>query len=98
MHIALAPFRPGQGVTEDVLMATSDAFEDQFARHQDGIIRRIPVRDGASGFADIVFLEDETATERVLEAEQNSEACATFFSIMDGDAPHGVYEVIKSYE
>ncbi|MGH8823516.1 MAG: hypothetical protein ACRDVN_03445 [Jiangellaceae bacterium] len=97
MRIALAPFRLKEGITEDHLVATSDHFEQNFVRHQTGILRRILVRDGVGGFVDVVFFEDEAAIERVLEAEQKSEVCAAFFSIMDGDDAHSVYEVIKSY-
>jgi hypothetical protein len=66
--------------------------------HQDGIVRRILVRDGKGGYADIVFFEDVQAIERVLEAEQNSEVCAAFLSIMDEDDSHRVFEVLKTYE
>lgn len=97
MHIALAPFRLKGGVSQDELVAASDDFEREFVRQQDGIVRRILVRDGAGGFADVVFFADEAAIARVVEAEQNSPVCAAFLSIMDGDDAHRVYEVIKSY-
>lgn len=45
-----------------------------------------------------MFFEDLPAIDRVIEAEQNSEVCAAFFSIMDGDDSHRVYEVMKTYE
>jgi hypothetical protein len=97
MHIALAHFRLRGGVSEEALVATSDDFEQQFVRRQDGIVRRILVKDGDTGYADIVFFRDAAAIDRVIEAEQNSEVCAAFFSIMDADEPHRVYEVLKTY-
>jgi hypothetical protein len=97
MHIALAPFRLRDGVSEEALLATSDDFEQQFVRRQDGIVRRILVKDGDTGYADIVFFRDAAAIDRVIEAEQNSEVCAAFFSIMAGDEPHRVYQVLKTY-
>lgn len=33
-----------------------------------------------------------------MEAEQNSDACAAFFSIMDDGGAPRVFEVLKSYE
>ena len=98
MHIALAPFRLATGVTEDDLIAASDGFDRDFVRHQEGILRRILVKDGAGGYADVVFFADLAAIERVVEAEQRSEVCAAFFSIMDGEDQHRVYEVIKNYD
>ena len=33
MHVALAPFRLNEGISEDDLMTTSDAFEKKFVQH-----------------------------------------------------------------
>ncbi|MFI6333295.1 hypothetical protein ACIBBG_34275 [Micromonospora chersina] len=98
MHIALAPFGLQAGVSEDTLLSASDRFEEEFASKQDGIIKRILVKDGEGGYADIVFFRDLQSVDKVVEAERNSDVCATFFSIMDSDGSHRVYEVLKSYE
>ena len=99
MHIALAPFQLKAGVSENALLTASDRFEQEFASKQDGIIRRVLVKDGGGGgYADFVFFRDLESIERVIEAEQNSDVCAAFFSIMDGDGSHHVYEVLKSYQ
>lgn len=98
MHIAIAPFRLKDGIDQNELLTASDGFEEDFVSTQTGIIRRILVRDDHGGFADIVFFEDLAAIDRVLEAEQNSEVCAKFFSIMEDDDSHRVFEVLKVYE
>ena len=99
MHIALAPFQLKAGVSENALLTASDRFEQEFASKQHGIIRRVLVKDGeGGGYADLVFFRDLESIQRVLETEQNSDVCAAFFSIMDGDGSHHVYEVLKSYE
>jgi hypothetical protein len=98
MHIALAPFKLKHGVAEETLLNTSEEFENLFVRKQDEILRRILVRDHDGGYADIVFFEDEKAIERVVEAERHSDVCAAFFSIMDDDGSHRVFEVLKTYE
>jgi hypothetical protein len=67
-------------------------------KEQQGVVRRVLVKDGEGGYADIVFLEDADAIERVVAAEQTSEVCGAFFSIMEGDDTHHVYEVIKTYQ
>jgi hypothetical protein len=98
MHIALAPFRLKAGVSEDMLVSTSDDFQKRFVQKQDGILKRILVKDTGGGYADIVYFADLAAIDRVVEAEQNSEVCAAFFSIMEGDGSHHVYEILKTYE
>lgn len=45
-------------------------------QRQEGILRRIPVKDGEDGFADAVLVEDDAAIRRVVEGEHNSEVCA----------------------
>jgi len=99
MHIALAPFGLKTGVSEDALLGASDRFEEEFVSKQDGIIKRILVKDGeGGGYTDIVFFRDLQSIDKVVEAERYSDVCAAFFSIMDGDGSHRVYEVLKSYE
>lgn len=99
MHIALAPFELKAGVSEEALLRASDQFEEEFARTQDGIIRRILVKDSeGGGYADLVFFADLESMGQVIEAEMNSEVCAAFFSVMDTDGSHRAYEVLKSYE
>jgi hypothetical protein len=98
MHIVIAPFRPKQGVTEDVMLGTSDDFDEQFVRKQDGILKRILVKDGEGGYADIVFCNDAAAIDRVIQAEQDSDVCAAFFALIDDeDHPH-IYEAVKTYD
>lgn len=98
MHIALAPFTLKPGVTLERLLDTSEEFERSFVQGQEGIQRRILLRGTDGDYADLVFFSNEQAMERVLEAEQDSDACAAFFAIMEDDgAPH-VYEVLKTYE
>lgn len=98
MHIALAPFRLKADITEEQLLSTSEEFEEVFVRKQEGILKRILVKDNDGGYADIVFFQDLAAIERVIEAEKSSDVCATFFAIMDDDGSHRVYEVLKTYE
>jgi len=98
MHIVLAPFELKASVTERALVSASDRFEEDFAGKQDGIIRRELVKDGDGGYADLVFFRDRQSLDHVIKAEQNSEACADFFSMMEGDGSYRVYEVLKSYE
>jgi hypothetical protein len=46
MHIVIAPCRLKEGVSEDQALETSDNFEEQFVRKQNGILNRIVVKDG----------------------------------------------------
>ena len=96
MQVALAPFTLKPGVTEEALLEASEAFQTAFVRRQDGIVRRVLVRDPAGGYADLVFFRSAEATEKVLEAEQDDDACARFSSLMD-DGDLRVYEVLRAY-
>ncbi len=98
MHIALAPFRLRAGISEDDLVRTSDDFQERFVRRQEGILRRMLVKDGDGGYADLVFFTDAAAIDCVVEAERSSEVCAAFFAIMEDDGTHRVYEMLKTYE
>ena len=69
--------RAQAGRLEDVLLTASDRFQQEFASKQDGIIRRVLVKDGeGGGYADLVFFRDLESIDRVIEAEQNSDVCA----------------------
>jgi hypothetical protein len=97
MHIVIAPFRPKRGVTEDVVLETSDDFDEHFVRKQDGILKRILVKVGVGGYADIFLFNEAAAIDRVTEAEQTSDVCAAFFALIDDeDHPH-IYEALKTY-
>jgi hypothetical protein len=97
MHIVIAPFRLKEGVSEEVMLRTSDDFQKQFVQTQDGILKRIVVKDGDEGYADVVFFEDAAAIDRVIEAEQNSDVCAAFFAIMDEEDAPRLYQALKTY-
>ncbi len=97
MQIALAPFTLKPGVTEEDLVRASEQFETGFARKQDGIVRRVLVRDLTGGYADLVFFESKRAMERVIEAEQDDEVCARFRSLME-DSDYSEFEVLETYE
>jgi hypothetical protein len=98
MYIAVAPFTLKVGVSADALLNASDRFQEDFASEQDGIVQRILVKDtDTGGYADLVFFRDLQSIQRVIEAEQTSDVCAAFFSIMDSDGSHHVYEVLKRY-
>ena len=94
MHIALAPFELKPGVSEDVLLTASDRFQQEFACNQDGIIRRVLVKDGdGGGYADFVFFRDLESIDRVI-ADRYVNQCSTLksrdelvvFDRIDGDA------------
>ncbi len=98
MHIALAPFRLKDGISEDDLVNTSDDFQEQFVQKQEGVLTRMLVKDGDGGYADIVFFTDAAAIDRVVEAEQSSEVCAAFFAIMEDAGTPTMYQMLRTYE
>ncbi len=97
MQIALAPFKLKPGVTEENLLEASQEFEREFVQKQEGILRRVLVRDDSDGYADLVFFENEEALRRVIAAEQGNEVCARFSSILV-DGEYRRFEVLRTYE
>ena len=98
MQIVIAAGRLREGVTQEQLIAGSDAFQDGFVRHHPGVLRREIVKDANGRYADIVVFRDAETMEAVVAAEQDNEVCATFFALFDGqDETMLTFEVIKRY-
>ncbi|PZF83331.1 hypothetical protein [Jiangella anatolica] len=97
MLIALVPFALKPDVSEDALLDLSERFEKEFVAEQDGIVRRVLLKDGDS-YADLVFFRDQESIDRVMEAERTSPVCAEFFSAMASDGSYRLYQVLKSYD
>jgi hypothetical protein len=104
MHVVLAPMQLKPGVDEAKLLEASEAFQENFVTKQQGILRRILLKDGRGGYADLVFFESEEAFRRVAEAEATSEHCQALFQLMlppDPSLPDmGVlsFHHVKTYE
>jgi hypothetical protein len=104
LYVQLAPIRLRPGVDEAALVKASDVFERNFVKKQEGIVRRYLLRAKHGGYADLVFFESKAAAEKVAEAEQTSEECAAFGSIMEAadetlpDMGILSFEHIKTYE
>lgn len=99
MHIAFAPIKLKDGVSESDFLKISEAFETAFVKKQKGILKRILVKDTNGNYADIVFFEDMDAIQRVIEAEKISPEVARFFEVIREDSgEHQVFEVLKTYE
>lgn len=104
MHIVLAAMQLKPGVSESQLLEASEAFQDNFVTKQRGILRRILMKDGRGGYADLVFFESEEHFRQVVEAEATSEHCQALFELMvppDPSLPDmGVlrFQHVKTYE
>lgn len=103
MYIQLAPGKLKAGVSEEAALKASDEFEENFVKHQKGIIRRIFLKGKDGTYADLVFFENKEAADRVAEVEQQGHpACTAFFQLweMDETKPDmGVlsFEEMKTY-
>jgi hypothetical protein len=104
MYIQLAPGKLKAGVSEEMARKASDEFEENFVKHQKGIIKRIFLKGKDGTYADLVFFENKEAADRVAEVEQQGHpACMAFFQLweMDETKPDmGVlsFEEIKTYD
>lgn len=104
MYIQLAPGKLKAGVTEEAALKASDEFEENFVKHQKGIIKRIFLKGKDGTYADLVFFESKEAADRVAEVEQQGHpACQAFFDLWEMDVTKpdmGIlsFEHIKTYE
>ncbi len=98
MQIVIAPIKLKEGISEEEFLKASEKFENDFVSKQQGIEKRILVKDQSGSYADIVFFTDMEAMEQVLEAEKNSSVCHDFFSLMEESDDFSMYEVVKTYE
>lgn len=80
--VVLAPVELAEGKTEADLLAASKRFEEEFAKHQPGILRRELVRKSDNSYIDIVHFRSQQDLESVMEKEQTSAVCLDYFSVM----------------
>lgn len=103
-YVMLAPIALKDGIDERALIAASDAFQNAFARRQDGIEKRLLLRAKDGTYADLVFFTSKEAADRVVEAELKSEASHDYFSVMkmpEDVSPNAAvlgFELVKTYE
>ncbi|MEO9530451.1 hypothetical protein [Roseibium sp.] len=98
----LAPIKLASGKTETDLLEASSRFQENFVRHQNGILRRELVRTAEGQYLDIVQFRSADDAEKVMEAERSSPDCMEFFSMMDlsdadMDAEMPMYRSLATY-
>lgn len=85
--IEWAPIRLAAGKTEKDLLAASETFQKDFLSTQPGFIKRELARKSEQDFVDIVYWRSAADAKAIMDKVQNSQACATYFSVMEmGDA------------
>ena len=96
-----APIKIAQGKTESDLLIASDRFQEEFVRHQPGVLRRELIRKSEGKYIDIVQFRSAEDARDVMAKEQESEACQSFFSILDlsdmSDADMPLYASLATY-
>jgi len=98
MQIVIASGRLREGVSEEQLIAASDAFEEQFVHGQPGVLRRDIVRYDDGRYADIVLFRDAGAVQEVLAAEGNCAACDELMRLFDRETESfEAFAVLKTY-
>lgn len=79
-----APIELADGIDEAQFIEASTKFQKDFLAHQEGFIRRDLLRDNNGGLIDLVCWENATASQKVLQEAEKSEACYAYFSVMKG--------------
>ena len=70
-------------VSEDAILAASEAMEHSFARQQPGFIRRTLGQGDSGEWVDVVQWESLEAASEAAVRELESPACAPFFAMID---------------
>lgn len=83
--IEIAKIKLAANVSEEQLIAASNTFQSEFLTGQPGYIGRDLVRVENGGYADIVRWESHEAAAAVMEKFPESEACSSYFSVMEFD-------------
>jgi hypothetical protein len=82
--IEWAPFRLADGVTDAALLEASETLQRDFLQHQAGFVRRELLRGADGQWVDLVYWEDQTAADAVLDAVRSSPICHAYFHLMAG--------------
>ena len=82
--IEWAPFRAAAGVSDEAIVAASEALQRDFLRHQPGFVRRELLRGADGQWVDLVQWRDQAAADAVVDAIGSSPACQAYFRLMDG--------------
>lgn len=98
MHLVIATATPRPGVTEDALLEASRRFQEEFVRHQDGIVSRTLAKAADGRWTDVVLFRDAEAIEQVMAAEQDSAECAALMSLLDLAGEPDVLEVVQTLD
>ena len=101
--IEWAPFRAAAGVSDEAIVAASEALQRDFLRHQRGFVRRELLRGADGGWVDVVYWADAGSADAVMGAVAESPACRAYFALMQGadaaDPAAGVLHLhrVRSY-
>ena len=79
-----APFRAAPGVSDETIVAESDALQRDFLAGLRGFVRRELLRGNDGQWVDLVYWEDQGAADEAMRAASASEACSRYFRLMAG--------------
>ena len=80
--IEWAPFRIAEGVTEEALLAASEALQRDFLASQRGFVHRELLRGADGQWVDLVHWENEAAANAAFTAAMESPHCAEYFKLL----------------
>jgi hypothetical protein len=102
--VEFAPFSLAEGVSEEELIAASDAFQRDFLEHQPGFVRRETLKGANGRWTDLVYWRSKTDVERAVAAVEGNPACRAFFRLLDFNPQQDpgadvlYFECVKEYK
>jgi hypothetical protein len=79
-----APFRSTPSVSDEVILARSEALQRDFLEQQPGYVRRELLRSADGLWVDLVYWKDQASVDEAMRAAETSEACKAYFQLMVG--------------
>jgi hypothetical protein len=101
--VEYAPYSLADGVTEERLIAASDAFQRDFLAHQPGFVRRETLKGQNGRWTDLVYWSSKEAVEKAVAAVEGNAACTAFFKLLhfnpqqDPGADVLYFECVREY-
>jgi len=78
-----APFRLKDGVTEAILLESSERLQRDFLAHQEGFVRRELIKGAEGAYIDLVWWGSFAASQAAMKNAAGSPACRGYAALMD---------------
>lgn len=84
--LEIAIYKIKEGVSDANFMRMSSEMEENFAKKQEGFIKRTFAKSESGDWVDVIYWETMSDATKASEAAMKSPACAPMFEVLDGSS------------